>query len=55
MFADQLGSEEHALREVVLATDLGGALLAGGYLPATLELELPGVVSPQTLLLHIRR
>jgi hypothetical protein len=38
----------------VLAAELGGALLSGGYLSAALELELSGVVSPQTLLLHIR-
>jgi hypothetical protein len=37
----------------VLAADLGGALPAGGYLSAALELELSGVVSPQTLLLHL--
>jgi hypothetical protein len=37
--------EEHTLREVVLATDLGGTFLSSGYLPTALELELPGVVS----------
>jgi hypothetical protein len=39
----------------VLAADLGRALLAGSYLPTTLQtlqLELPGVMSPQFLLLH---
>jgi hypothetical protein len=32
----------------VLAADLGGAFLAGGCLPAALELELPGVVPFRT-------
>jgi hypothetical protein len=35
----------------VLAADLGRTLLAGCELPATLKLELPGVVSPRLLLL----
>jgi hypothetical protein len=35
----------------VLATELGGAFVAGCYLPAALQFELPGVVSLQTLLL----
>ena len=40
----------------MLAADLGGALFTGGHLAATLELELPGVVSPwisQSLLLDL--
>ena len=48
--------EEHALLEVVLATDLSGAFLAGGRLAAALKFELPGVVSPppgQSLLLYV--
>jgi hypothetical protein len=29
--------QENTLREIVLAAELGGALLASGYLPATLQ------------------
>jgi hypothetical protein len=35
----------------MLAADLSGTLLAGCDLPTALQLELPGVVSPELLLL----
>jgi hypothetical protein len=49
-------AHQHPPGEVVLAADLSGALVAGSQLPATLQFELPGVVSPptgQSLLLDV--
>lgn len=44
-------SEQHALGQIVLATELGGAFLAGCDLPTALQFEFSGVVSLQSLLL----
>jgi hypothetical protein len=46
-------SQEHALGQIVFATELGGAFLSGNDLSAALQFELPGVVSLQSLLLDL--